>query len=440
LTVVHRTHAGTEASDRHRLQSNALECGRLPSISVEELTMRRNSSEETELPQTVILILLCVLAALMLAVGADSALRGGVFAPPRQRQLRRAAEALAAIGQAQRQRTQDIQMPGGGRASIRLGPRYDPRQAIAAFLELERARRDYEALVAEIKTGDDLSAGQQDIAKKIQQVRRRRLDAGERLGEFLILEPDRARVVLCALGWPRLTGGKENASPDQVPAPYPGVPPALRSIGTTRLERIRRDVSRQDEPWLTAAEGLTTEHELAPEQISALQCWLCRRIVSRAFHSGADRDRAATALQRHAALAPTQAEAVLGMRGAQKLLESGPDAFAPLIDLLENRPDVALPLLQVAAGRWGLHRQAFRAATGLGGPEGAAAKKELLALGPFGLDALRQLARAGRTGEEGSEMLGRLRNRWPAGENALEILGGDPRLWRRWYAGAKEVL
>lgn len=402
--------------------------------------MQQSPSEKTERHRTLIVVLLYVLAALMLTVGADSALRTGLLAPPGQRQLRRAAAALAAIGRAQRQRTQDVQMPGGGRASIRLGPRYDPREAIAVFLELERARREYEALLAGIKARNDLSAGPRNIAAKIQQARRRRLDAAERLGKFLILEPDRAEVVLCALGWPRLTGATEDASPDQVPAPYPGVPPALKDIGPSRLGRIRRDASRQDEPWLTAAERLESEHGLDPEQTSALQCWLCRRSVRRAFLGASDRERAATALQRHAALAPTQADAVLGMRGAQRLLESGPDAFAPLIDLLENRPGVALPLLQVAATRWGLHRQAFQAATGLGGPGGEAAEKELPALGPFGLDALRELARAGRAGEEGGRMLGRLRNRWPAGENALEVLGSDPRLWRRWYAGAKEVL
>ncbi len=108
-----------------------------------------------------------------------------------------------------------------------------------------------------------------------------------RMEEYLKIETRRAQVVLCALGLP-----------------------GVAAPGT------RRNVS--DTP-----------------------CRLVRQRVAAAFGSPAGMDRAAGTLERHAALVPAQARAVISMWGAVTLLEAGEEALPVVRAMAADAPEAA---------------------------------------------------------------------------------------------------
>jgi hypothetical protein len=402
--------------------------------------MRTTIDNEEGTALSAMLILLGLLALGATLIGANRALESGLLPAPLYRDLADATTALAELGRDERRTTQDMRMPGGTMANLRLGPRFEPETAAILTLELEERRRSYESLIARVRTLNILLRERDIPEDETRDLQRIPETAARKLGEFMFAEPARANVLLCALGWPKTVEDTVASGSKNVPLPFPAVPDALNDIPPSRLSSLLRDASDGTEPWLTTSRRLKDRHGLSQEQIRSLQCWLCRQTVQEAFQSGRARKKATNALQRHAALAPAQVRAALALRGIQKLLNSGPNAFGPLIDLLERRPDIAMPLLRSAVERWGLHRQAFLAASRLGGPDTSEARAELTALGPFGLDAVREMMREKGLSRGGRQILSQLRNSWPAGESALEILGNDPRLWRRWYEGAEGAL
>jgi hypothetical protein len=215
----------------------------------------------------------------------------------------------------------------------------------------------------------------------------------------------------------------------------------LADIPAERWERILTEGSRPL-PWVETRLRLGRRFALDEAQLDALRAHLARRVLERAFLSASAGRRARRGLARLADLTPGQVEGVLALAGARRLMHTPNSAFPPLIDLLEDHPELALPLLKHCVASVDAGGRAARAARQLEGAAHDRAERTLRALGPFGLEALRALtaSRGGHAGPRAERLQRELERQWPPGKDAVEMLGRQPELWRRWYRGAREVL
>lgn len=391
----------------------------------------------TERLQNASSVLLCVLGTMVAAVGLDRLTGNNLLPPALFSQLRSAKACAIGAYRESGAETQPIRMPGGTMTRVPIGGHYDAASAVRLLLSLRGFRKSYEKSLARIRTAKETGRPAQDHMRSVHSLHD---EATKRVAQFFKIERGRAWMVLVALGWgpPPPRSSTESA----LPPPFPDTPSPIRTLPWPRIEAIRERASRLDEPWIETKAALRKEFGLDDPQILAVQCWLCRSAMRSAFRSPSARERAKTALARHASLTPAQQRAVIGMLGVQMIVDSGAAAFGPLIELTRKRTDIAIPLLRTICGEIGLNRQAFMAVSRLSGNGSREAADEIRALGPFGRAVLRDQVRRlpGEPESIEKELLRELRLSWPQGENPLEVLGSDPRLWERWHKQAKEVL
>ena len=338
--------------------------------------------------------------------------------PFRSRLYQAAVAVLPSGRELRRPRSVTIQV-GAGKIKVPISPHFDRATAIALALELDAMRIQAERLTAGSAAGAD---GYEVRASTVNGLTRR---ARERLDEFLVLDPQRSRVVLGALGWAGADG----------PITVPGLP--VETLGEMAYE-----ASSNRDPWPVVSRRLAERYGLDGNQLQSLRAYLCRLRVQWAFESLTDLQGAAEALQRYAALVPAQVRTVLAMAGAIELAEGKASALPVLMDMMEQRPDLAHPLLVECVHRCRIEERARRAARQLTGPGNEAAREVLLGLGPFGAEAL-ALAVERRPAEEREtalRLLEAIRSKWPGGGPALETLGTDAWKWRRWFGDARKVL
>jgi len=390
-----------------------------------------------------LLVLLLILAAAGAVVPLlDRMLGLGLFPAPLTRQLRRAADAVLPDRQADAaEDSVQAAAPGGGAfLSVPRAPAFDRRQAVGLILDLDAMRSECGRAVAQVRAMDYLSAEGGHGEGQLAQIAGLWDGATSRLGEFLAVERERARVILAALGWPWL--GDEGPTPADLDPPGAPRPGAFRDmpggVWQSVLER-----AAAEEPWPRVAASLASRRGLGARDIRALQAFLCRRDVGRAFRSRADMNRAQQSLARLASLTAGQTRTVMAMAAVRELLQAGAFALPVLIDMLETDPGLALPILHECIRRMGVREQARLAAVDLGGVNTARAERVLIALGPFGAEAVAAMAAVpeGPRGSAAARVLSRIGADWASrGSSALAELGTDPQRWRRWYEQAREAL
>lgn len=401
---------------------------------------QRDATRSNAVTRAMVVLLIC-LAGLAALVAADRALRLGLFQEALALQLAAAAEAVMPCPEDEAP-VEFVEAVGEAIAVVvpaRVA--YDRAEAIGLALELDAMRAECERTIARLERLDYLETPPEQLAPAEARVAGLWGVAQERLGDFLTLEPERARVVLAALGWPWLGHGPEPVRAGDFDPPFPGRPAALRHIEPEAWRSLLAE-ARGKGPWPELSARLAEAYGLADVQLAGLQAYVCRSDVERAFHSPGANRRARRSLQQHAALTPAQWQAALAMAGARELLEAGTFAFPPLIDVLERRPELGVVLLHECVRRTAVHEQALRAAAALGGPRSAAAEETLIALGPFGTEAITAALTRQLLSNEAplQHVRSAIHAKWPRGSTALEVLGKDPALWRRWYRDAREVL
>ncbi len=380
-------------------------------------------------------LLVCLAALTVLAVGL------GVFPPAFDRRMQAAASSITPDPTHEAAGKAGVVLPNGSSVALPLSPHFPRSRAIGLILELEEMRRECESAVCHILAMDHLSGPAEEPAAELGKIAGLWCVARSRVASFLALENDRAALVLAALGWPWLGDDPAGLTVSDLPPSFSGRPAELKALSGEQWRILIAEADR-NEPWPQTRAGLAARFGLGGGELRAIQAHLCRRHVARAFHSRRANRKARRTLARLADLAPAQVRAVMAMAGARELLEAGTFAFPLLIEMLESRPDLALPLLHQCVRNAGILEQALRAAADLGGANSVHAEEMLMALGPFGLDAIKTVVaeRGGRAGAEAERLRRALETRWPADGNALEILGEDPALWRRWYRDAHSVL
>ncbi|MFO8008759.1 MAG: hypothetical protein R6V05_13595, partial [Candidatus Brocadiia bacterium] len=103
--------------------------------------------------------------------------------------------------------------------------------------------------------------------------------------------------------------------------------------------------------WAHAQAALAERYGLSEGRMSAVRCALCREALDAAFDTMAGPQRARKILDMSVALAPAQAEAVLGVQAALELLRAGPQAEQALDALARARPELAALLRQARRRR-----------------------------------------------------------------------------------------
>jgi len=380
--------------------------------------------------------------AVAAAIAADQLWQLGLLARTIQGQLRAAARAVA---QQAAPRDQEpmvyMQGPDGSQIAMPLVPSFDPQRALELALDLEQKRREYEAGIARLReTEPDEPLSATPLAGP-GQVCLLWSAARTSVCEFLAVEPDRAAIILAALGWPWLGDDPAQITPSDLAPPFPERPVGPTGLPPEVWRQIVREADR-NEPWVQTADTLAAHFSLGEGQLRAAQAQLCRRDAEHAFRSLADGARARRSFARLADLAPAQVNTVFRMAGAQELLRAGASAFPTLIAMLDRQPALALPLLRECVRTAGVRDLAVRAAAQLGGPGSLWAERTIAALGPFGLEAVLSLSpeQVGRAAQEVERLRRLIKARWPEGDDAFEALGKDAALWRRWYRQARPAL
>jgi hypothetical protein len=167
-----------------------------------------------------------------------------------------------------------------------------------------------------------------------------RASALKLLGEFLAVEPERARLLLYALGPPWegvLSAARTPSGSDEE------MPPPLAALPHERLLRAFEEAVRAP-AWPAAEEMLKTSLGLTAEQVTAVRAQLCRRAVASAFESDEGVKSADEALAKYAELMRAQAETLLGMAGSLELVRAGVEAMPALEAMAKHRPELAAPL------------------------------------------------------------------------------------------------
>lgn len=272
----------------------------------------RQSAEGTPAPGLVAWVL-----------GVLAALAGGVYlqrCPPlvhysADARLDRAARAVVSVTRAPREvvTVQSAQ----GVLTVPFGLEFDRLRAVRLALALEVTRRR--------AVGDLLTEPAPEAVTA-----RAYAAAEELVSEFLAVEKDRARLLLCAFGWPWPLDGRREAAPPEAPS---GLLAEARSFPT----------------WPQAEEALKNAYGLDAAQLSALRARLCREAVEQAFTSDDGAGRARAALAKYADLVPAQAQTALAMAGALELVRQGPKAAETLEAMAQGRPDLAMALLRAVA-------------------------------------------------------------------------------------------
>jgi hypothetical protein len=387
-------------------------------------------------------LLLAGLAALVAVVALDRVTGLGLFKPDLDLQLCAAADAVASddpsLGEHKDVR---LMLPDGTAVNVPTAQALDRAAAVRLLLQLEAMRRECESAVARALATDYLAAAAGKPPAEMAKIAALTADAQKKVSEFLVIEPPRAALVLAALGWPWLGDDPGRLTPHDLDPPFARRPAAFTKLTDAQWRTLVVDASA-DSPWETVSRALAERHGLGEQEARTLQAYLCRTAWQHAFDSPRAAREACDALQRHAALTPAQARAVLAMAGGRELVRNGSFGFPPLITMLKRRPDLGRPLLAECVRTSGIYEQALQAAADLGGTRSGSAERTLLALGPFGLDALNAAAatRGGQAGPESERLRQFLETQWPPGKNALEILGDDPALWERWFRAAQDVL
>jgi hypothetical protein len=386
--------------------------------------------------------LLACLAASGVLLAADRVLGLGLFPDAISRQMKAAAEAVVPGGD-------DEDSVGYVRASESGGlgvgvpalVQFNRARVVGLAVELDRERSLCEQAVGRLLALHHLNADEGEIAQQAERVLRIWGVSSSRLGRLLALEPGRARTCLAALGWPWLGDGPEGLRVEALGHMFPARPGVLRAMMLENWLALLEQAG-QPRPWPELRQVMMPRYGLTDGQMRALQAYIVRRDVLRAFSGKADDRRARETLARLAALTPGQEAALLSMAGVRELLGSGGFGFPALIDMLEGRPELALPLLKECVYRAAVPEQALRAAARLQGRFPEDAEETLVALGPFGAQAVRALGRSveGTMNARARAVLARIHEDWPDEEDALKLLGTSPGRWRRWHRRARRVL
>jgi len=281
--------------------------------------------------------------------------------------------------------------PDGTLVAVPVGLRLDRRRALELALELEDRRSVYEASIVKLRRAQSEQSSSRSLDPLLADVRTLWSEARDDISELLAVEPERADIILAALDWPWLGDHPESITGADLDRPFPEQPAGTASLPADMWHRIITEAER-DEPWPQTAARLTARFSLSAAQARAVQAYLCRRNLNHAFHSLRAGARARRSLVRLADLAPAQVRTVLAMKGAQELARAGARALPPLIAQLARHPTLTTPLLHECVRKADVRGRALQAAHELGG------------------------------------------------QDALEVLGKDPALWRRWYRQARPVL
>lgn len=211
--------------------------------------------------------------------------------------LDRAAQAVV---QVRRRRGLVVVRTKGDAIAVPAALQFDRERAVRLALELDDMLRDGGSVALPVRVRAD-PRGRRQAAQ---------LEAEMLLGEFLAVEPERARLVLCALGWPAPEGASSDAA------------------GASRL--------------------------------SGARAMACREAVVGAFASEQGYKDACEGLARSADLAPAQCETVLAMAGALELTRAGRAGVDALRIMAKTDPRLGQPLLRYASGRLGSAPSALR--------------------------------------------------------------------------------
>ena len=224
-------------------------------------------------------------------VGLAAASAFGVYLvghPPRVRysadaRLDRAAQAVVQVRP--RRRGLVVIRTKGDAIAVPAAVQFDRERAVRLALELDDMLRDEGSVALAVRVRAD-ARGRRRAAQ---------LEAEMLLGEFLAVEPERARLVLCALGWPAPEGASSDAA------------------GVSRL--------------------------------SGARAMACREAVAGAFGSERGYRDACEGLARSADLAPAQCETVLAMAGALELTRAGRAGIDALRIMAKTHPRLGGMLL-----------------------------------------------------------------------------------------------
>jgi len=385
--------------------------------------------------------LLSILAAFMALAALDRLCRLGALPGPLQAQLRAAAEAVAA-GQGTEAATRYVEARWErGVVVVPVEEHYDRRRAVELALELDDARERVEKLMAAATVWEYAGISMDAPPRQVAAIGTLASRSQSRLSDFLAVEPRQAAVILHALGWPWLHADpRELSLPDLKPT-ISGRPAALDAMPPGGLSALIGKIKRSSS-WPAVHAELSGNGSVTENQLEALRAHLCKQSVEQAFRSPITRRRSSAALAKYGVLTSAQARTVLAMYGALELVRNGTQAFPALIWLLERQPELALPLLHRCVKANEIEQQARLAAAALSGPGAGDARRELRALGPFGADALAEAMNRYPAGvrKDAQAILQTIRKQWPQGEDALDVLGGDASIWRKWYESAQEVL
>ena len=385
-------------------------------------------------------VLLSVLAAITALLALDKLGGLGLLGSPLQAQLMAAAKAVAA-SQAGKAPARYVEARSErGVVVVPLEEQYDRRRAVQMALELHDVGRRVQQHMAAATVWEYAGGSPDEPARQVAAIQKLASHAQSRLSDFLAIEPGQAAVILHALGWPWLNANLEELSVSDLRPTVSGLPAVLATISQGTLSATMAEVERSS--WPAAYAQLSAKGAATENQLQAVRAHLCRRSAQRAFRRPIGSGRGRASVARYAVLTSAQARTVLAMCGALELVRSGTQAFPALIWLLERHPDLALPLLHRCVEANEIEQQARLAAAALSGPGASDARGELVALGPFGADALVEAMERYPPGvrKDAEALLQTVRQQWPQPGNALEALGSEARLWRKWYERAQGVL
>jgi hypothetical protein len=155
------------------------------------------------------------------------------------------------------------------------------------------------------------------------------------VAETLKVGDRRALIVLHALGWPLEAVEQGNGS---LPAFAPHEDFLADEIAACVLDA---------ETWPAAAGRIKRRCGLGEEAMFSARAGACRHAVQAAFDGRREMDEAAEVLGKCADLAPAQADAVLAMAGALRLVEGGEEAMCALDVMAADHTELASMLRTV---------------------------------------------------------------------------------------------
>jgi len=385
--------------------------------------------------------LLCLLAACTLVIAVDRWVGSPLTPPPLRRHLERAAAAVRTPARPEGGPEVVQVSVKGETVRVPTGKEYPRDRTVRVALELRRMAVDFRRRLVSATIGEKVGLdGESSSGEALAGLESAADRALSRVEDYLAVERKQARLVLFCLGWPWLPTGLDSAEWAKLRAQPLGVPWPLAGK-RDELAAARRRAS-DAATWPDAQRALQASRAWSGDRLEAFRGHLCHHRVYAAFRSLNGEDSALRALRKFGILTRAQSRAVLAMVGIHRLLAAGVRAIPPLTDLMVQYPSLARPVLERVVREASIRRQAAVAARRFMKGGDGDARRELEALGPFAVAALRELTARLPTGrgERARGLLDKLEERWPAEGIPLEVLGGDPRSWRRWYAAARRVL